>query len=38
LIEKVTLKEVNALARRLLDPKKLSIVVVGDPKGVKNGL
>ena len=37
-IEAVTMKGVNRLAKRMLDPKKLSIVVVGSPKGVKNGL
>jgi len=38
LIESVTLDAVNQLAKRLLDPKKLSIVVVGNPKGVKSAL
>lgn len=34
LIEKVTLGDVNRLARALLDPKRLTVVVVGRPKGV----
>ena len=34
-IEKVTLKGVNRLAKRMLDDKKLSIVVVGSPSGVQ---
>ncbi len=34
LIEKVTLDDVNRLARKLLDAKRLSVVVVGRPKGV----
>ncbi len=38
LIEKVTLNDVNRLAKRLLNPKKLSIVVVGNPKGIKSAL
>jgi zinc protease len=34
LIEKVTLDDVNRLARNLLDPKRLTVVVVGNPEGV----
>ncbi|MGH6662434.1 MAG: insulinase family protein, partial [Rhodospirillales bacterium] len=34
LIEKVTLDDVNRLARKLLDPKRLTVVVVGKPEGV----
>jgi len=34
LIEKVTLAEVNQLARKLLNPTRLTVVVVGRPKGV----
>lgn len=34
LIEAVTLDQVRALARRLLDPTRLSFVVVGEPAGV----
>ena len=34
-IEKVTLKGVNRLAKRMLNDKKLSIVVVGSPSGVQ---
>ncbi|MBI2977772.1 MAG: insulinase family protein, partial [Rhodospirillales bacterium] len=34
LIEKVTLDDVNRLAKKLLDPKRLTVVVVGKPEGV----
>jgi zinc protease len=34
LIEKVTLADVNRVARKLLDPKRLTVVVVGKPEGV----
>lgn len=34
LIEKVTLDDVNRVARKLLDPKRLTVVVVGKPEGV----
>ena len=35
LIEAVTLEDVNRVARRLLKPDRLRIVVVGRPKGLK---
>ena len=34
IIDAVTLADVNRVAKRLLDPAKLSFVVVGDPKDV----
>jgi zinc protease len=34
LIEEVTLKDVNRVAAQLLDPNKITMVVVGKPKGV----
>jgi zinc protease len=34
LIESISLNEVNRVAKRLLDPKKLTVVVVGEPVGV----
>jgi len=34
LIEKVTRDDVNRVARKLLDPKRLTVVVVGKPEGV----
>ena len=36
LIEAVSLKQVNRLAKKLLDANSLTIVVVGQPKGVKS--
>ena len=35
LIEKVSLADANRVAKRLLDPKKLAVVVTGQPKGVQ---
>ncbi|MCW8835363.1 MAG: insulinase family protein [Rhodospirillales bacterium] len=37
MIEAVTLEQVNRVAKTLLDPSKLSIVVVGEPEGVETG-
>ncbi len=37
-IESVTRENVNRLAKDLLDPDKLSIIVVGEPKGIKGAL
>ncbi len=34
IIDSVTLADVNRVAKRLLDPAKLTFVVVGDPKGL----
>lgn len=36
LVRAITLEEVNAMARRLLDPEGLRIVVVGQPEGVES--
>ena len=33
-IEAVTLKDVNRVAAELLDPNKITMVVVGKPKGI----
>lgn len=38
LIEAVTLEDVRRVARRLLDPQRLTAVVVGDPKGIDDKL
>ena len=35
LIEAVTLKDANRVAKRLLNGDKLTVVVVGQPKGLK---
>ena len=38
LVEAVTLDDVNAVARSLLDPKSLMFIVVGEPQGLEGGL
>jgi zinc protease len=35
LIEQVTLEDVNGVAKRILDPDALTVVVVGDPENIK---
>ena len=36
LIEAVTLEDVKRVAKRLLDPAKFAVVVVGQPEGVES--
>ncbi len=36
LVEEVTLKDANRVAKRLLDVNKLTVVIVGQPKGLKS--
>ncbi len=36
-IEAVTLEDVNRVAKKWLNPKKLTVVVVGEPEGVSSG-
>lgn len=37
LVQKVTLEDVNRVAKKLLNPEKLSFIVVGKPEGFKAG-
>ncbi|MCA3266157.1 MAG: insulinase family protein, partial [Azospirillum sp.] len=36
-IDAVTLEQANALARRLFDPAKLTVVLAGEPQGIAAG-